>query len=81
MAIWKDSNTQRQAAPAPSAPEAPDTHRMDLNSRAEPAPVVPVLWAGLPRLAASGGVAHLQLQAAKPVTGRVACRGTRAGAG
>lgn len=42
MAIWKDSNTQRQAAPAPSAPEAPDTHRMDLNSRAEPAPVVPV---------------------------------------
>lgn len=39
MAIWKDSNTQRQAVPAPSAPEAQDTHRMDLNSRAEPAAV------------------------------------------
>jgi cytoskeletal protein CcmA (bactofilin family) len=42
MAIWKDSNTQRQATPAPSAPEAQDTHRMDLNSRAEPAAVAPV---------------------------------------
>ena len=42
MAIWKDSSTQRQAAPAPSAPEAQDTHRMDLNSRPEPAPVAAV---------------------------------------
>jgi cytoskeletal protein CcmA (bactofilin family) len=36
MAIWKDSNANRQA-PAP-APEAPDHNRMDLSSRVEAAP-------------------------------------------
>lgn len=37
MAIWKDSSTQRQAAPAPSAPEAQDPRRMDASNA--PAPV------------------------------------------
>ena len=36
MAIWKDSNANRQV-PAP-APEAPDPNRMDLSSRVEVAP-------------------------------------------
>ena len=36
MAIWKDSNANRQA-PAP-APEAPDHNRMDLSSRVETSP-------------------------------------------
>jgi cytoskeletal protein CcmA (bactofilin family) len=48
MAIWKDSSTQRQAAPAPSAPEAQDTPRLDLHARAEPAPVVAVTPAARP---------------------------------
>ena len=48
MAIWKDSSTQRQAVPAPSAPEAQDTHRTDLNPRAEAATVLPVTPAPRP---------------------------------
>ena len=40
MAIWKDSNAPRPASP--SAPEAQDQNRMDLSSRAEPAPVASV---------------------------------------